>query len=402
MIAETTEWQGALKTWLTPFLACLHHEHQRRWAPVYLAGLLGPGPRKSVSCLAERVAPGAPDQLHHFIAVAPWDTAVMRQVLMAEADTLVGHARAFLVVDETAWAKKGTHSVGVARQWCGRLGKTENCPVAVSLTLAQGEVPVPIALDLYLPKEWANDAARRQKAGIPAGVTFAPKWKLALAQIRSAVMAGVRFGTLLADGGFGSVAAFRKGLDALGLRWAVGIARDLLVYPADVRVDPPVPTGEPGRPPTKPQPNRPAVAAEAMIAGLDEAAWQAVMWRTGTKGELSCRCAAVRVRVADGPAYGGGRHLPGREAWLLAEQRSDGRTKYYLSNLPRQVTRKYLLATIKSRWVCEQGHQQMKEELGLDHYEGRSWQGVHHHMLASMMAMAFLQHRRLAGEKRGP
>jgi len=394
------DWRGELECWLAPFLSCLHHTHQRHWAPVYLRGLLGPGERKSVTRLAERVAPGEQDQLHNFVAVAPWELAAPGRALVEKANALVGGAHAHLIVDETSWPKQGRHSVGVARQWCGMLGKTANCQVAVSLTLSRGEVPVPIALRLYLPADWAADLERRRQAGVPDEVPFAPKWKLALDEIGRVLAAGVRFGDVLADAGYGEVIAFRQRLDELGLPWAVGISAAQQVYPVAVQVHTPQPGGR-GHPRWHPWPDRPAVSTEAMIAGRGKRAWRRLSWRTGTKGELTCRFAAVRARVADGAPCAAGGRLPGRQGWLIGEWRDDGEKKYYLSNLPRQASRMRLARMIRARWVCEQGHQQMKEELGLDHYEGRSWQGLHHHLFLTMVAMAFLQHLRLAGRKRG-
>jgi SRSO17 transposase len=257
-----------------------------------------------------------------------------------------------------------------------------------------------LALRLFLPESWTSNRARLERAGVPAEYrTARTKPEMALAEIDRVIAAGVRFGCVLADAGYGLSAAFRQGLTARKLTWAVGIPRHLKVYPADVRMIWPV--AKRGRPRRRHVPDILSMAAEDMLAG---ATWQNISWRTGTKGKLKARFAAVRVRVADGPPQRignrGQQHLPGDEAWLIGEHRMSGEKKYYLANLPAKTDLRTLAATIKARWICEQAHQQLKEELGLDHFEGRSWQGLHRHALMTMIAYAFLQHRRLAAARR--
>src|SRR5262245_35770935 len=301
---------------------------------------------------------------------------------------------------DTAIPKKGTHSVGVAAQYASALGKTANCQTLVSLTLARGEVPVMLALRLFLPESWISDRTRLKRAGVPAEYRAArTKPEIALAEIDRVIAAGVRFGCVLADAGYGMSAPLRQGLTARKLAWAVGIPRHLKVYPADVQMIWPV--AKRGRPRQRHVPDILSLPAEAMLAN---AKWHTISWRTGTKGKLKARFAAVRVRIADGPSQRirdkGDQHLPGEEAWLVGEHRLSGEMKYYLANLPAKTDLRTLATTIKARWVCEQAHQQMKEELGLDHFEGRSWQGLHRHALMTMIAYAFLQHRRLATARR--
>ncbi len=387
-------WQAAFARWLRPFLAALRREAQRRWAPVYLEGLLGPGERKSVAPMAARVAPAEVQQLHHFVASSPWATAPLEQVLAETAERLVGGSTAVLIIDDTALPKQGRHSVGVARQYCGALGKTANCQTLVSLTLARGEVPVPLALRLYLPQEWTADPARCRRAGVPPECSFRSKGAIALAELDRVAAAGVTWGTVLADAAYGSSAEFRQALSARGLRWAVGVLRTQKVYPADVRLAPPR-AQMLGRPAIHPTPSVRSRSAEAMITALGRRAFQRVAWRRGTKGPLVAGFAAVRVRVADGPRMARAQHLPGEPVWLVCEERAGGERKYYLTNHPARTPVLTLARAIKARWVCEQAHQQMKEELGLDHYEGRSWRGLHHHALLSMIAFTFLQHWRL-------
>jgi SRSO17 transposase len=277
MVSTTSDWRGELGRWLKPFLDRLGHKARRQMCPLYVSELIGPGDRKSVQPMAERVALGDYDQLHHFVSAGVWDAGPVETELLVQADKLVGGSDAVLMIDDTAIPKKGTHSVGVAAQYASALGKTANCQTLVALTLARGEVPVVLALRLFLPESWTCNRARLKRASVPAEYRKArTKPEMALAEIDRVIAAGVRFGCVLADAGYGMSAPFRQGLTARKLSWAV----------------------------------------------------------------------------------------------------------------------------IKARWICEQAHQQMKEELGLDHFEGRSWQGLHRHALMTMIAYAFLQHRRLATARR--
>jgi SRSO17 transposase len=400
MAGMTLDWREELGRWLRPFLDRLGHKARRQMCPLYVSGLIGPGDRKSIQPIAARFALGEYDQLHHFVSAGVWDVAPVETELLIQADKLVGGSDAVLVIDDTAVLKKGTHSVGVAPQYCSALGKIANCQTLVSLTLARGEVPVMMALRLFLPKSWTSERARLKRAGVPVEYRAArTKPEVALAELDRVMAAGVRFGCVLADAGYGMSSPFRQGLTARKLAWAVGIPRHLKVYPADVQMI--WPDAARGRPRQRHIPNTLSIPAEGMLA---KAKWQGISWRTGTKGTLKARFAAVRVRVADGPSQRirdmGDQHLPGEEAWLVGEHRLSGEKKYYLANLPAKTNLRTLAATIKARWVCEQAHQQLKEELGLDHFEGRSWQGLHRHTLMTMIAYAFLQHRRLATARR--
>src|SRR5258705_2245977 len=396
MVNMTSNWEDELARWLEPFLDWLGHKARRRMCPLYVSGLIGPGDRKSVQPMAERFAPGDYDQLHHFIADGVWDAAPLEAELLIQADRLVGGKDAVLVIDDTAMPKKGDRSVGVAPQYASTLGKTANCQTLVSLTLARGEVPVMVAWRVVLPESRKSDPARLKRAGVPVEHRVArPKPEIALAEIDRVMAAGVRFGCVLADAGYGLSAPFRQGLTARGLVWAVGIPRHLKVYPVGVKLIWPV-AGR-GRPRKRHIPDILSRAAEDMLAN---AKWQNVSWRNGTKGRLEARFAAVRVRTAHGPPQRikdmGQQHRPGDQALLIGEHRTSGEKKYYLANLPAKTNLRTLAATSKARWICEQAHQQLKEELGLDHFEGRSWQGLHRHALMTMIAYAFLQYRRLA------
>jgi SRSO17 transposase len=391
-------WEAEFAQWLEPFLAALPRCTHRKWAPRYVEGLLGPGERKSIERLADQVALGDYDQLHHFLTTTAWDAAPLLRVLAEQAQAMVGGPEAVLIVDDTSLCKQGRHSVGVARQYSGAAGTVTNCQTLVSLTLAAREVPLPIALRLYLPEQWASDRRRCQAVGVPsAECVYKPKWQLALEELDRVRTAGVTFGLVLADADYGKIPEFRRGLSARGLRWAVGIPVTLQVYPATVRFTWKRQRGglrKRPRPLTKPR------LVRTFAAGLHWGRWRRVTWRRGTKGQLSARFAAARVRIGDGAVLPTGWKIPSEEElWLVGERRSDGKERYYLTNLPAAATLAELAAAIKARWVCEQAHQQMKEELGLDHFEGRSWAGLHHHVLLTMIAFAFLQHYRLSHQR---
>jgi SRSO17 transposase len=402
MVVRASNWKDELGRWLKPFVDRLGHKAQRQMCPLYVSGLIGPGDRKSIQPMAKRLALGECDQLHHFIAGGIWDAGPLETELLVKADKLVGGSNAVLVIDDTAIPKKGTHSVGVAPQYASALGKTANCQSLVSLTLASCEVPVMVGLRLFLPESWTDDPERMARAHVPKDrQTALTKPEIAIEEIDRVIASGARFGCVLADSGYGSSGPFRQALSERGLLWAVGLSRRQNVYPANVALI--FPVANAGKPRKYHVPDQPPVAAEALLAG---GKWRRVSWRRGTKGRLTCLFAARRVRVADGHKHrmldNRMQCMPGDEVWLVGERRSTGEQKHYVSNLPADASLKMLAATIKGRWVCEQAHQQLKEELGLDHFEGRSWTGLHRHALMAMIAYAFLQSRRLntAGRKK--
>jgi SRSO17 transposase len=398
VLRDDADWEVEFDRWLEPFLAAWRHKTRRRWAPIYLRGLLAPGERKSIEPLAARVSPNNAQQLHHFIAISKWDTSDLEQVLFEKADGLVGGPSAHLIVDDTAQLKKGQHSVGVAHQYCGQVGKSANCQALVSLTLARDEVPVPIVLRLYLPENWSKDSKRRKAAGVPDEIVFRPKWKIALDEIKRVINAGVRFGDVLADAGYGACGEFRQELTRLGLTWAVGISPDQHVYELSARLRSPRTRARAmGRPRTRPSVSLKPHSAKRLIA--EQSDFETVTWRQGTKKPLRADFVAVRVRAADGPEVLGHRHGPGDEVWLVCERRTGGEKKYYFTNHAIDAALRDIAATIKARWSCEQAHQQLKEELGLDHFEGRSWTGLTHHALMTMICFTFLQHLRVHQNK---
>jgi len=389
-------WQAGLDRWLTPFLDALGDKRRRPWAPLYVMGLLLPGDRKSMQPISSRVAPGDAEQIHNFVATSCWDPAPVEDVLCRRVDEMLGGDDAYLIVDDTGLPKKGTESVGVAHQYCGALGKQANCQCLVSLTLARDDVPAPVGLRLYLPKSWTDDGARCERAKVPPSIAYRPKWAIALDEIDRVLASEVRFGCVLADAGYGACAEFRHGLSKRGYDWAVGILSTQNMYSPDVKISMPPRSGA-GRPRIHPNVKESPRSAEQFID--KHATFRRVTWRMGTKGRLMGDFAIVRVRPADGVESRSGVHLPGDPAWLVCERLSNGDRKYYLASLPASASHKKIVAAIKARWACEQMHQQAKEELGLDHFEGRSWIGLHHHALLTMIAFAFLLHLRLSENK---
>jgi SRSO17 transposase len=347
--------------------------------------------------VATSVAPAEVQQLHNFVSTSPWKTAPLLEVLTQQVNSFAGGDRAHLIIDDTALVKKGKHSAGVAHQYCGELGKSANCQSLVSLTLACEEVPVPIGLQLYMPKSWTKDRARCRNAGVPEDITYKPKWRIALDEIDRVIASGAQFDDVLADAGYGSGSEFRHGLTKRGLKWAVGILSNQGVYPVDVELTKEM--GSRGRPRKHPTPSVGSVSAQTYIESLGQDAFCSVSWRRGTKGVLKGEFAITLVKVADGDRVSKGKRLPGQTAWLICERRTPEDLRYYLCNFPENTSKRRLVAAIKARWSCEQAHQQLKQELGLDHFEGRSWNGLHHHALLIMIAFAFLQKLRWQQKK---
>ncbi|GCE90338.1 putative transposase [Komagataeibacter diospyri] len=298
-----------------------------------------------------------------------WDSALLEAALWRHADHLVGGKRSWLIIDDTSLPKKGEHSVGVAPQYASTRDKKANCQTLVSVTLTSREVPLMLSFRLFLPDSWTENPARLKRAGVPLehqGSRTKPE--MAIEEIDRLCAAGVRFGCVLADAGYGLSAPFRQALSARNLCWAVGIPRHQKVCSTNVELVFSARKRGPSR--MHPVPDQQSVPAHKI---LETATWRRVRWRRGTKGGLAARFAAMRIRVADGPAQRiGGRtaqHMPGEEAWLIGEHRSTGERKYYLSNLSAGTSLRLLAAAIKARWVCEQAHKQLREELGLDHFE---------------------------------
>jgi SRSO17 transposase len=379
--------------------------HADRVAPArsYCAGLLLPGERKSIEPMAARVEPGrvqaAHQSLHHLVAKADWsDAAVLAVVrsLVLPAIQQHGPIQAW-IVDDPGFPKKGTHSVGVARQYCGQLGKQDNCQVAVSLSVANEHASLPVAWRLYLPQVWAEDAARRGKAGVPADLRFTTKPQIALEQIRAAQADGIPPGTVLADAGYGVDTDFRDGITALGLAYVVGIQSSASLWPPGQAPLPVKPWSGRGRPPTRVgrSAEHKPVSAKDLAAGLPKDAWRRLTWRQGTNTPLASRFAALRVRPAHRDYNAA---TPRPEEWLLIEWPVGEAepTKFWLSTLPANTSRIRLVRHAMLRWRIERDYQEMKQEIGLGHYEGRGWRGFHHHATLCIAAYGFLIAERAA------
>src|SRR5690242_11211182 len=373
--------------------------HADRRAPLrsYATGLLLPGERKSVEPMAARLDPGrvgaAHQSLHHFVAKAAWDDAALLRAVRDHALPAMlerGPIRAW-IVDDTGLPKKGKLSVGVARQYCGQLGKRDNCQVAVTLSVANEAASLPIAYRLYLPEAWAADPARRATAGVPEEIEFRTKPSIALDQIGQALAAGVPPGGVVTDAGYGNDTGFRDGITARGLPYVAGILGTTSLWPPGAGPLPPARRSGKGRPPKRLRrdPEHRPLAAERLAAGLPASAWRTVTWREGTAGPLGSRFAAVRVR----PAHDDFRPSePRAEERLLAgwPEGEEGPTHYWLSTLPEAATLEELVATAKLRWRIERDFEELKQELGLGHFEGRGWRGFHHHASLCIAAYGFL------------
>jgi SRSO17 transposase len=384
-----------LERFLVEMLHPLGRRERHHWGGVYVRGLLLDGERKSVGAMVPRLPDGNEQNLQQFISQSPWPWGPLWRGLALKLSRVFTPTA--WVIDDTGFPKQGTHSVAVHRQYSGTLGKTGNCQVAVSLHAAGARGSSALAWRLYLPAARAQDQARRCQAGVPAEACFRKKWELALDLVDLARAWGLPPQVTLADAGYGDITEFRRGLERRGLPYAVGVTSQLRVW-----VEPPLlirhERCSTGRPPLrqydyggqKPQGVR-AVADE------QQEKFRAVTWRQGSRGPMRSRFLARRVQAAHGYVEG---EAPGKEVWLLVEwpEGEPQPTKYFLCDLPRGLSLKRLVDIAHGRWRIEQDYQQLKEELGLDHFEGRSWRGWHHHVTMAMLAHAFL---RLERTRRG-
>ncbi len=369
--------------------------HADRAAPLrdYCIGLLLPCERKSVEPMAALTAPERTAAQHqsllHFVGQAPWPDepvlAKVREMVLPEMEHN-GPIEAW-IIDDTGFPKKGRHSVGVARQYCGQLGKQDNCQAAVSLSLANRHASLPVSWRLYLPEEWARDGARRRKAGVPEEVVFRTKPEIALEQLRWACAAGLPRGVVLLDAGYGNHTRLRAAITALELTYVAGILPHTSVWAPGTEPLPPKRWPGRGRRPTRIRRDakHSPVSVKALALGLPKRVWRTIGWREGTAERLSSRFARVRVRAAHRDEAHG-------EEWLLIEwpEGAEEPTKYWLSTLPPDITFERFVDLAKLRWRIERDYQELKQELGLGHYEGRGWRGFHHHATLCIAAYGFL------------
>jgi SRSO17 transposase len=374
--------------------------HADRHGPLksYCKGLLLPGERKSIEPMAARLAPDQVrrmhQSLHHVVAAAPWsDDEVLAEVRRQVLPAMQKHGPVVAwIVDDTGFPKQGKHSVGVARQYCGQIGKHDNCQAAVSLSVSTWSSSLPIAWRLYLPEVWCQDPERCRQAGVPAGVEFKTKPEIALAEIRQAIEQNVPRGVVLADAGYGNGTPFRTYVTEFGLQYVMGVESSTTVWePGQQPL--PAPPRKPGRgaSPKRLQrdPTHQPVSAKQLALALPAAAWKQVRWRQGAQGMLHSRFAAVRVRPAHRDYK---RTEPHPEEWLIVEwpKKQSEPTKYWLSTLPARTSLQSLVRMAKHRWIVERDYEELKQELGLGHYEGRGWRGFHHHATLCIAAYGFL------------
>jgi SRSO17 transposase len=389
-------WLDRLSTWFEPFETCFSHVAQRGAFRRYLCGLLSDSRRKSMSAMLERVTdPGTYQAFQHFITHAPWSAERVWRQLRAVIPERTG----MVILDGTSFPKQGRRSVAVARQYCGALGKVANCQVAVTAALWTGVRAWMLGAALYVPQEWLTPAAR-DRARIPTSIRFQEKWRLALTLLRQIRAAGFQVTAVLGDAEFGDNATLRRTLHRLRLPYALGISSTLTVFRGTPKVA--VPPRKPGhrRPPTRLQlsdDSRPE-AVRAIAASLPRRAWRRVTWRNGRNRPWAAHFAALRVT----PAHDWRAHRLPPEVWLLFERDlgATPRVKAYLVALPATAALRSLVRLAHHRWAIEQQYEELKDELGLDHFEGRSFVGWHRHVVLTAMAYTWLQDtRRRAGAR---
>lgn len=395
--------ESRFEAYCDELVEALSHADRSQPARWYLKGLMLPGHRKSVEPMAARVHPenvrSAHQSMHHLVAEAEWSdetllATVARQVLPA---LIHGGDTCTWIIDDTGFPKKGTHSVGVARQYCGQVGKTDNCRVAVSLSLGTQRGSLPLSYRLYLPREWTDDSERCLSAGVPSTITFATKNEIARAQIEAALKADIPRGTVLGDAAYGDDAALRDWLSEQKLIYALGVRTGTTVWWGDHQpVAAPI-AGKRGKKKThltRDETHQP-MSVLKLAKALAPQCFRTITWRQGVSDPLCSRFARVRVRAAH-------RDLPREEEWLIIEwpEGEAEPTRYWLSTHPKSTTFAALVDSIKARWRIERDYQELKQEFGLGHYEGRNWRGFHHHASLCIAAYGFLMRERLSGAKK--
>ena len=374
----------------------LGHSDRHAGLRGYTTGLMSPLQRKSVEPMAALVEPlrvrSRHQSLHHFVADANWsDERMLLGICQWVVPLMDFSDGGWWIIDDTGFPKKGRHSVGVTRQYCGQLGKQDNCQVAVSLSLANRDASLPVAYRLYLPEDWAKDQDLRHKAKIPEEIAFQTKPQIALEQIKAARAAGLPEGLVLMDAGYGNDTELRTAITALGISYVAGILTTTTVWPPGTAPLLPQTRSRRGRPQTRLQrdsEHRP-ISAKALALSLPKEAWQTVAWREGSAERLSSRFARQRVRAAHRDTA---MSQPRAEEWLLIEwpENETEPTKYWLATLPEDIAFDRLVDLTKLRWRIERDYQELKQELGLGEYEGRGWRGFHHHATLCIAAYGFL------------
>ena len=378
---------GRLEEFLSNLLQHMGRSERRHHGALYVQGLLLDGERKSIEPLAQRVPRGNVQALQQFVGQSPWAWEPVRRLLAEQMEEELLPAAGW-IVDDTGFPKQGHESVGVGRQYSGTLGKVGNCQVAVAVHLAAEEESVPLDWALYLPQAWIQHRERCRKAGVPENTPFRTKGELALELIDHLLGWGLRRQPILADAGYGNNHEFRQGLANRQLSYALGVESSTVVWDKPPQRLQPRRRGGRGRL-RRPYYRGEPQALSELASTLPAQRWRTVTWRQGRRGAQRSRFAACRVQ----PAHGHVQDRPELEpVWLLMEwpPEAEAPTKYWFSNLPQGVSLQHLVQLAKLRWRVEQNYQQLKEELGLDHYEGRGWQGWHHHVTLVCLAYAFL------------
>jgi SRSO17 transposase len=388
VLRQVDDGESRFEVFAKGLASVIGHEDRERPLRDYFIGLIMPCERKSVEPMAAVTAPTRVAAQHqsllHFVGQSPWsDERMLSKVCEMVLPEMERHGPIEAwIIDDTGFPKQGEHSVGVARQYCGELGKQDNCQVAVSLSIANHHASLPVAYRMYLPKEWAEDVTRRRKAGVPEDIGFKTKLEIALDQLTWACKAGLPRGVVLMDTAYGCDARLRMSTTALGLIYAAGVKPSMLVWAPGI--EPPR-----GRKSIKRRPGEPYLtSAKELALSLPGKAWRIIKWREGAADWLSSRFARMRVRVAH-------RHAPAEsqaEEWLLIEWPEGEKepTKYWLSTLPGDISFRKLVDITKLRWRIERDYQELKQEVGLGHYEGRRWRGFHHHATLCIAAYGFL------------
>jgi SRSO17 transposase len=372
----------------------MRRKDQRRWGGVYLRGLMLDGKRKSIEPMAARLEDGDEQCLQQFVNQSPWDWQPVRRAMAARMSAEI-EPEAW-IIDDTGFPKFGKMSVGVARQYSGALGKVGNCQIGVSINAASERASCPLDWRLFIPKEWDDESEfnqdRREKARLPEDIHHVEKWRLALAMIDELRSWGLEPPVLLGDSAYGDITELRTGLEEREIDYVLEVKGDLSAYSEDVWPERPEYKGN-GRPPRARYRQDPSSLKALALAAGEKAAVK-VTWREGTRGKMSSRFIALRVRPANiqlrRQAHKSSAELPVR--WLLIEwpPGKDEPTKYWISNLPADTQLEKLVSIGKLRWRIEHDYRELKDTLGLDHFEGRTYRGWHHHVTLVSIAHAFL------------
>ena len=397
-LKKVNEMKEELKKFVSEFQPLLGRSERIYWCKQYLCGLMLDGERKSIQPIAERIPGGNEQNIQQFVNQSPWEYEPVLEKLSEKMQEELGESKGVLVLDDTSLPKKGNHSVGVARQYCGALGKISNCQVIVTWHYAGKNGHWPVTGELYIPKEWTDDIERMKKAGVPKRRTeHKKKWEMAI-ELLEKIKDTVPHECTIFDAGYGELRPFLKKLDEMGEKFIGRIPCTHTFWPVDVKLNKKKKIK--GRPRIYPE------VYQKSVRPIKAKDWAKKLEKTPKKWRVievplqkRKKIRATRIRVFE--ATHGAYWRPGIERWLIIE--NDGEEqKYYVSNFPKNTSFKKMIYTIHRRWTVEQGYQQLKEELGLDHFEGRSWRGLHHHMTLTFMAYSFLQLiKKRKGKKRG-